>query len=167
MLFPLAAQEVERLTDRIPHPDYWKISSRGGRKCSALTLVKDAVLLPFKLPVYACVNLALMCQKIGQLAVSLFSSIRSTEKRHQLKKQAITLADYFFLFFIVPAFRIARIGKLLIGATIYPGVCYVKPEEEEARLLGSFSSEESEEVLDMDMDEPEDVDLEEMETRPL
>jgi hypothetical protein len=153
VLFPLAAQEVERLTARIPHENYWKISSRRGRKCSALAFVKDALLLPFKLPAYACVNLILMCQKIGQLAVSLFASIRSTEKRHQLKRQAITLADYFFLFFLVPAFRIARIGKLLIGATIYPGVCYVKPVEEEVRLLDSYSSESSEEAVEMDAEE--------------
>ncbi|MFV0340458.1 MAG: hypothetical protein ACK5MA_07550 [Parachlamydiaceae bacterium] len=167
MFFPLAAHEVERLTARIPHPDYWKISSRGGRKCSALTFVKDALLLPFKIPVYACFNLILMCQKIGQLAICLFSSIRSPEKWHQLKRQAITLADYFFLIFITPAFRIVRIAKLLIGATIYPGICYVKPEEEELRLLDSFSSEESGEVVDTDLNEEEDLDLEEMETQSL
>ena len=148
MLFPLAYHEVKRLSDREPHEDYWKISSRSGRKCAALNLVKDVVLLPFKLPVYACLNLVLICKKIGQVVASVFSSIRSPERRDLVKSHAIALADDFFLFFLVPIFRVARIAKFLIGATIYPGICFVRQEEEIISLdsLSSARTEENEDV---------------------
>lgn len=130
MLFPLVTAEAKRLVERTPHEAYWKIGSGGGRKRCAILLVKELALFPLKVPFYICFNLALLVRKIGWLALQVLASLMpSRRKDAKRKKYALMVADYFFLLFVVPALRVARIGKLLLASTVYPALCYKKIEE--------------------------------------
>lgn len=129
MLFPLAHAEIFRLIERKPHDEYGKIASREGRKIAAIQFAKCVVLFPGKTVLYSGMNLLLIIKKTGQLVIKLFASLKPSSERSMGKRKcALMVVDYFFLLFVVPAMRVAGIGKLLLAATAYPGLLF-KSEE--------------------------------------
>lgn len=125
MLFPLAHAEIFRLIERKPHDEYGKIASREGRKIAAIQLAKCVALFPGKTVLYSGMNFLLIAKKTGQLVIKLFASLKPSSERSMGKRKCALMAvDYFFLLFVVPAMSVARIGKLLLAATVYPGLLF-------------------------------------------